>query len=180
MQIITIGLLARNSMIIRSLYTSFSTRFSHFIGCVNLRGFTLIELLVAIGVLGVLASGVIIAINPQEQFKKIEDGQRKHDLTKIQSALELYRGDMNYYPETLDELVSGEVSYIRELPSDPGSHGYIYTPQPGGCGNTITYCTGYQLYACLESYDKDADSQRVPPLSNQCISPLESYTVTNP
>lgn len=147
------------------------------------KGFTLIELLVAVGVLGVLASGVIIAVNPQEQFKKIEDGQRKHDLTKIQSALELYRGDANYYPESLTELVSGETVYIRELPQDPNSANgaiYTYTPQPGGCDNSITYCLGYQLFACLESSDKDADSQQIPPLPNQCISPLESYTVTNP
>ena len=49
------------------------------------KGVTLIELLVVVVVIGVLASVVLMVINPLTQFKKGRDTRRKSDLAQIQS-----------------------------------------------------------------------------------------------
>jgi type IV pilus assembly protein PilA len=51
------------------------------------RGFTLIELLITVGILGILAAIVIIAINPQKQLEDARDAQRRTDLNTILNAV---------------------------------------------------------------------------------------------
>jgi prepilin-type N-terminal cleavage/methylation domain-containing protein len=63
-------------------------------------GFTLVELLVVIGVLGVLATGVLIAINPAEMLSRSRDSSRKSSLKQIGDALERYRVAAGRYPQT--------------------------------------------------------------------------------
>ena len=55
------------------------------------KGFTLVELLVVIGVLGILALGLLATIDPLEQFKKGADANKKA------SALELHNALTRYY-----------------------------------------------------------------------------------
>ena len=62
------------------------------------KGFTLIELLVVIGVIGVLAAGLLYVINPFAQFARGRDTQRKSDLHNIQILLEAYFNDHQRYP----------------------------------------------------------------------------------
>lgn len=52
------------------------------------RGFTLIELLVVIGIIGLLASIVLVALN--DSRKKARDTRRIADIKQIQKGLELY------------------------------------------------------------------------------------------
>lgn len=51
-------------------------------------GFTLIELLVVIAVLGILASVVLVAINPAERMKEATDSGIKNDVSQVATAVE--------------------------------------------------------------------------------------------
>lgn len=50
-------------------------------------GFTLIELLVVIGVIGILAAIVLVAVNPGRQFAQARDTQRRSDLYSITNTI---------------------------------------------------------------------------------------------
>lgn len=66
-------------------------------------GFTIIELLIVIVVIGILATLVIVTFTGIQQ--KARDSKRKTDINAIDTTLESYYGDNNYYP-TLAQLNS--------------------------------------------------------------------------
>ncbi|MEK7542873.1 MAG: type II secretion system protein [Patescibacteria group bacterium] len=57
------------------------------------RGFTLIELLVVIAILAVLATAVVLVLNPVELIKQARDSTRISDLAALNSAIALYLSD---------------------------------------------------------------------------------------
>jgi type IV pilus assembly protein PilA len=54
-------------------------------------GFTLLELLMVLGILGMLASVVILAINPTKQIGDVKDAQRLADLRAILDAVNQFQ-----------------------------------------------------------------------------------------
>ena len=54
------------------------------------KGFTLIELLIVIAVLGVLAAGVLVAIDPGEQLARGRDASRKSSISQLGRAIQAY------------------------------------------------------------------------------------------
>lgn len=54
------------------------------------RGFTLIELLIVIAILAVLATAVVLVLNPAELLAQARDAQRFSDLGAVESSLSLF------------------------------------------------------------------------------------------
>lgn len=58
------------------------------------KGFTLIELLVVIAILAVLATAVVLVLNPAQLVKQGRDSTRISDVAAMNSALALYMSDV--------------------------------------------------------------------------------------
>lgn len=54
------------------------------------KGFTLIELLIVIAILAILATVVVLVLNPAQLLAEARDSQRFNDLSTLQSALSYY------------------------------------------------------------------------------------------
>ena len=96
------------------------------------KGFTLIELLVVIGIIGILAAVVLVAVNPGRQFNSARDTQRRADLYSITNAVYQYATENNGtlpaaittspgYIGTAGVDLSGDLvpTYIADIPVDP-------------------------------------------------------------
>ena len=74
------------------------------------RGFTLIELLLVIGIIAILASIVIVAINPTKQLGQARDAQRRSDVNTVLNAIYQYAIDNN---GTLPSTISGASAALQ-------------------------------------------------------------------
>lgn len=135
--------------------------------CLKNKGFTLIELLVVIGILAVLLSIVLIAINPARQFSQANNTKRRNDVTAILNAIGQYSADYKGVLPTgiptddpnapgseaknISNVNVGDAdlcaalvpTYISALPSDPKTNdGAAVGPCPTA---PDTYNTGYQV-----------------------------------
>ena len=81
------------------------------------KGFTLIELLVVIGIIGILITVVLVAINPGRQFASARDTQRRADLYSITNALYQYASEHDgSFPDPVENIVTGEFICIGTAP----------------------------------------------------------------
>lgn len=87
------------------------------------KGFTLIELLVTIGILAVVAAGVVALINPQDKLRQASDAKVLNDIGQIATAVQSYAAQnaTGRYPSTVAELQTE----INQVPAAP--NGYTYT-----------------------------------------------------
>ncbi len=113
----------------------------------NKKGFTLIELMVVIIILGLLAGLVLPRIIGQEEKAKV--GTAKVQIKAFESALDGFKLDNGFYPETdqgLQALIkkpeSGRIpsnwregGYLKpaRIPKDPWGKDYLYF-SPGNEG----------------------------------------------
>lgn len=127
----------------------------------NKKGFTLIEILVVIGIIGILATVVLVAVNPSRQFKQARDSQRVANVNTILNALGQNIADHegNLFcdgsivtlstvshviksssgdPDMIDVANCLIPEYLPKLPFDPKSNESYYI-------NEDDYNTGYSL-----------------------------------
>lgn len=90
-------------------------------------GFTLIELILVTVILGILAGMVVMNFGGRVQETQIRAA--KGDISTYSTAIDLYALDHNdTYPKTLEELVSGNRRYVKEIRKDPWGNPYNYKP----------------------------------------------------
>ena len=111
----------------------------------NNRGFTLIELLVVIGIITILASAVIIAINPGEHFRQARNATRWSHMNASMSAVYSYVvAHAGAFPPCIPATGEANLSvcasdlsprFISALPRDPQETDT----------NDIRYKIGYEI-----------------------------------
>lgn len=124
-------------------------------------GFTLLEVLMVIGILAILATVVLVAINPARQFKVARDSQRNANISTILNAIGQNFADhggvfscegiVKEIPEdqTLISAADFDLAtclvpdYISMLPFDPLKEDAHYTDE-------ADYNTGYFITADSE------------------------------
>ncbi len=127
----------------------------------NQKGFTLIELLVVMGILAVLLTAVLMAINPSRQFAQARDSQRRNDVLAVLDAVQQSMADNKgvlpgSITATPTEIKTGGIDlcselmpkYISILPSDPSLNTSL-TVCPA---SPATYATNYYI-------SKDSDGR---------------------
>lgn len=151
-------------------------------------GFTLIEVLVASTIIAVLIA--IGAVSYSSINRRSRDTKRRSDLEQMRSALEQYRADNGFYPNTgsgwvivndtnMGNLIAG--GYMAKTPADPKASTQSYWYQatnPVGTGPVNYY--GYCLTAYLEATSVNDDS--CPGGGNSANQPLGTaiYAVRHP
>ncbi len=93
----------------------------------NNGGFTLIELILVTVIIGILAG--MVMVNYSGRAREAQIRAAKGDIANLSTAVDLFALDNNdTYPTSLEDLVTGERRYIRELQPDPWGNPYHYTP----------------------------------------------------
>jgi len=96
----------------------------------NNSGFTLIELLVVIGILGILAAGLLLTIDPLEKFKQGNDTNTQQSAVDLENALTSYYATHSQFPWDIDSGCAA--------PTDPNNPAEVDTAFNSCIGDLVT------------------------------------------
>ena len=122
------------------------------------KGFTLIELLLVIGIIAILASIVIVAINPTKQLADARNAQRKADVNTILNAVYQWSIDKSQLPNgittsrtgALIPLVATDICKTKK-PSDSS----LFTPANCIAANALYWSPWFLTGAYIVSPPTD-------------------------
>ncbi|MBI2613170.1 MAG: type II secretion system protein [Candidatus Levybacteria bacterium] len=123
----------------------------------DFKGFTLIELLIVIAILGVLAAGILVAIDPIDKINQANDAKVQNDVSGAGRASEAYATVHNgFYPATLQDLVdAGELKRLPQAPSGYDAYSVVNMtgtpPVNAGSCTAGSECTGIIVSGRLKS-----------------------------
>jgi general secretion pathway protein G len=89
-------------------------------GLVSGRGFTLLELMIVITIMFILLG--IAAVRYDRAVQHAREATLKSDLQVLRQAIDNYTLDKEAAPQSLEDLISSQTPYLREIPVDPITH----------------------------------------------------------
>ena len=114
---------------------------------------------------GMPIAGGLLGISPSDQLKSSRDTQRRQDLARLQTLLDIYFAECKKFPQGLDKDASGKAgctglvpAYLANIPKDPKDQSNYYYKSDGKT---------YDLCAKLE----------VSNLPSTCPNPAYNYKV---
>lgn len=132
-------------------------------------GFTLIELLIVIGILGILAAGLLAALDPLDQLRRGRDTNRRRVTTELVGALNRYFAIAGSMPwgtgaTSLVNLTSAQGnSLISTLVTAGELKSSFLNAVPAGVPLMMTGVVvggGLEVYSCFDPESKAGDSDQ--------------------
>lgn len=133
---------------------------SHISRSMNRKGFTLIELLIVIGILGILAAGLLAAIDPLEQLKRGRDTQRRNIAVELNNALNRYYSVHGSMPWGNGAQAAVALSAATTITNQLTTSGELKSTFTSGAGSVagdlyiIGAASGGYVYTCFDPESK--------------------------
>lgn len=139
----------------------------------NQRGFTIVELLIVIVVIGILALLVVTTYGGIQA--KARDSQRQSDLAAIQTQVEAFYANNNYYPTAANiNDATWRTTNMKSIDAEA-------LKDPKGTASTLSTsaasATNDSSYGYVATYDDDGDTATAE-VACTGTTECDSYTLT--